>query len=81
MSSTSIEHLRQLIEDTLCELGLPDADWSCVKAKDGQSRLGTRTPPSQILAVWLTDQNVLQFHGENGHLLTTVGLEKEGVAA
>ncbi len=82
MTSPDVERLRQLIENTLSELGLPDADWSCIKAKaDGNSRPGRELPPSEILAVWLTDQNVIQLRGENGSLLKTIGLEQEEVAA
>ena len=74
MSISEIEHLRQRIEDTLAELGIPDSLWSCRKATSfdqvSESQKG-------ILVVWLTDRNVLEFHDENGGLLKTVSLDEE----
>jgi hypothetical protein len=78
MNTPHPEHLRQLIENTLSELGMPDADWSCVKANpSGQGCRDTRRTPSEILAVWLADRNEIEFRGTNGSLLTTVCLGPE----
>jgi hypothetical protein len=78
MSTPDIEHLRQLIENTLSELGIPGADWSCVRAKSlEQGRFDSRLPQSEVLAVWLADRNELQFHSENGSLLKTVNIGQQ----
>jgi len=69
-----IEHLRRLIENTLLELGLPDAQWSCVKAPSFGQESDAEATHDGILAVWLTDRSVLEFRGENGDLLKTVSL-------
>jgi hypothetical protein len=76
MRTPDIDHLRQLIEDTLSELGIPNADWSCVRGPSvEQGRCGARVPRSEVLAIWLADCNQLEFRGENGSLLKTVSLE------
>ena len=74
-----IEHLRHLIETTLLELGLSDAQWSCVKATLFGQEPDAEVPHDGILAVWLTDRNILEFYGENGNLLRTVSLSQEDV--
>ena len=74
-----IELLRRQIERTLLELGIPDAPWSCVKATSFQQEPDAEVTRDGILAVWLTDRNVLAFHGENGELLKTVSLRQEDV--
>ena len=78
MDIQDIEQLRQLIENTLTELGMPDANWSCVKAESlGQDRRDPKLPFSEVLVVWLTDRNEIEFHAENRSLLKTVGLGQE----
>ena len=74
-----IENLRHLIEKTLLELGIPDAHWSCVKATLFGQESDAETAHDGILAVWQTDRNVLEFHGENGDLLKTVSLSQKDV--
>jgi len=74
-----IERLRHLIEKTLLELGIPDAQWSCVKATLFGQEPDAEVPHDGILAVWLTGRNVIEFHGENGNLLKTVSLGQEDV--
>ena len=74
-----IEHLRHLIEKTLLELGIPDAQWSCVKATLFGQEPDAEVSHDGILAVWLTDRNAIEFHSENGDLLRTVGLSQEDV--
>ena len=78
MNIQDIEHLRQLIENTLSELGMPNANWSCVKAESfGQDRHDPQLPPSEVLAVWLSDRNEVEFHAEDGSLLKTISLGQE----
>ena len=36
----------------------------------------TAAPPKQILIVWHTDSNVLEFHEESGCLIETVDLQQ-----
>ena len=74
-----IEHLRRLIEKTLLELGISDAHWSCVKATPFGQEPDAEATRDGVLAVWRTDRNVLEFHGENGDLLKTVSLSQEEV--
>jgi hypothetical protein len=74
-----IEYLRHLIEKTLLELGIPDAQWSCVKATSFGQEPDAELSHDGILVVWLTDRNVIEFHGENGDLLKTVSLSQEDV--
>jgi hypothetical protein len=74
-----IEHLRHLIEETLLELGIPNAQWSCVKATSFGQEPKTEVSQDGILAVWLADRNVIEFHGENGDLLKTVSLSQQDV--
>jgi hypothetical protein len=74
-----LEHLRRLIEKTLVELGIPDAHWSCVQAASFGQDAVANAPRDGILAVWRTDRNVLEFHGENGGLLKTVSLSREKI--
>jgi hypothetical protein len=74
MSISEIEHLRQRIEDTLAELGIPDSLWSCRKATSFDQ---VSEPQKGILVVWWTDPNVLEFHDEKGDLLTTVSLDQD----
>jgi len=74
-----IEHLRHLIEKTLVELRLPDAQWSCVKANSLSQAPDAATPHNGVLAVWLTDRNILEFYGENGNLLKAVSLGQGNV--
>ena len=61
------------------ELGIPDAQWSCVKATSFGHAPDTKLSQDEILAVWLADRNVIEFHGENGDLLKTVSLSQQDV--
>jgi hypothetical protein len=74
-----IDRLRRLIETTLLELGVPDAQWSCVKATSFERKPDAKVAHNGILAVWLTDRNVVEFHGENGDLLKIVSLSQQDV--
>jgi hypothetical protein len=74
-----IEDLRDLIEKTLSDLGIPDAHWSCVKATSFGQAPHTRVPHNGILAVWLTNRNAIEFRGEHGELLTTVTLSQQDI--
>ena len=74
-----IERLRRLIERTLLELGIPDAHWSCVKATSFQRERDAEVAHDGILAVWLTDQNVIEFRDENGDLLKVASLSQKNV--
>ena len=74
-----IEHLRHLIETTLSELGIPDAQWSCIKATSLGQEADADVSHDGILAVWLTDRNVIEFRGEDGDLLKTVSLSQDDV--
>jgi hypothetical protein len=74
-----IEYLRDLIEKTLLELGIPDAHWSCVKVTSFGQEPDARVPHDGILAVWLANRNAIEFHGEHGELLTTVNLSQQDV--
>jgi hypothetical protein len=75
MSTSDLQHLRRRIENTLAELGMPDALWSCVKATSFERKL--EEPHAGILVVWLTDRDALEFFDENGGLLRTVSLDQE----
>jgi hypothetical protein len=74
-----IEHLRRLIGNTLLELGIPDAHWSCVKAASFAQEPIAEVTCDGILVVWLTDRDVLEFRGENRDLLKTVSLRQENL--
>jgi hypothetical protein len=72
MKIPDIEHLRRLIESTLTELGMPDADWSCVKDTSY-----AEMPRNGVLVVWLSGRNVVEFYGDNGSLLKTVSFRQQ----
>jgi hypothetical protein len=77
MSISYLEHLRQLIEQTLLELGMSDALWTCIKTTFQERQINETPAPEGILVVWLTDRNALEFHAENGVLLKTVRLDRK----
>jgi hypothetical protein len=74
-TTPDFDHLRQLIEATLSELGTPDANWSCIKVESlGQGGHGFKLPPTQVRAVWCADRNEIELLSENGNLLKTVNV-------
>lgn len=74
-TNPDFDHLRQLIDAALSELGMPDANWSCIKVESlGQDEHGSKLPPTQILAVWYADRNEIALHSENGNLLKTISV-------
>jgi hypothetical protein len=75
MNVLNIERLPQLIENTLTELGMPGANWSCVKSL-GSGRHPVLVPQDGVLVVWLTDREVAEFYGEGGVLLRSVDLRQ-----
>ena len=77
MNTPDYQHLRQLIDSSLFELGIPDANWSCVKAESLGEARNASLPQSDVLAVWLADQEVIELYSENGDLLTTIRLGQE----
>ena len=81
MSAPDYEQIRQLIDSSLSALGIPNATWSCVKAESYSKARNPSLPPSDVLAVWLADQNVIELYNENGKLLKTIGIEQEATAA
>jgi hypothetical protein len=68
-----IEQVRHVIASTLHELGIPEANWACVKSLE-QGRGSAEASRDGVLAVWRTDKNVIEFYGENDRLLRTVSL-------
>ena len=80
MSIPDIDNLRELIENTLSSLGMPDAEWSCMDERTFcRSRRGGKLPPWEVLALWLEDRNEIEFLGKDEKLLTTVRLDPEDV--
>lgn len=77
MSVPDVEHLRQLIENKLAELGMPGANWCCIPARaDAEGPRDSRPPRGGVLAVWRAERNAIEFHDENGSLLATVPYEQ-----
>ena len=76
MNIPDIEHLRQLIETTLSDLGLAGTNWSCVTALT-QGRHHPEVSRNGILVVWLPDRHSLEFYADNGGLLRCVSLPQE----
>lgn len=78
MSIPDYQHLRRLIDSNLSELGIPDANWSCVKAESLCEAQNASLPHSDVLAVWRADQNLIElYNAENGDLLKTISLGQE----
>jgi hypothetical protein len=78
MSTPDFKHLRQLIETSLSDLGMSDANWSCIKVELlNQSRHRPQLPPSQVVAVWYSDRNEIELRSENGSLLKTIGIGQQ----
>jgi hypothetical protein len=76
MSTVDVDHLRQVIENTLSDLGMPNAHWSCVTEVPGEEgRDNPQWPRRGVLAVLLHDRSAIEFRGETGDLLATVGLD------
>lgn len=77
MALVNMEHLRRRIERELAELGMPDANWTCVKA----TSFGHQDRPAAIrdgiLVVWQTDENTIAFYDESGRLLKTARLDRD----
>jgi hypothetical protein len=76
MNITDIEYLPQLIEKTLVELGMPGVQWSCVTSRVRSRRL-PEAARAGIMVVWLAEQNVVEFHAEDGRLLRSLALDKD----
>jgi hypothetical protein len=84
MSTPDYQHLRRLIDSHLSRLGIPDADWSCVKAESLYEARNAALPRSDVLAVWRVSQELIELYSENGDLLKIINLgpeETEQIAA
>jgi hypothetical protein len=77
MTPSDFDRLRRLIEATLSELGMPDANWYCIKVESLGSGHDSEMPSSQVLAVWHTDKNEIELYSESGSLLKTIGISHE----
>lgn len=77
MSHLDIRHFQQLIERTLAQLDVPDANWAFVKAMSFDQPARPDAAHDGILVVWRADQRVMDFYDENGGLLKTVRLDQE----
>jgi hypothetical protein len=66
-------HLRQLIEATLADLGLAGTNWSCVTSPL-QGRHRPEMARNGILVVWFPERNSLEFYGEDGCVLRTASV-------
>jgi hypothetical protein len=77
VNGTKIEFLRDLIEHTLQDLGMPESPWVCTV--DGSTprqlpRSDDRGARPGVRVVWHKDRNELEFFDEVGRLLRTVGV-------
>jgi hypothetical protein len=75
MNCAQVESIRKLVQATLAELGMPDANWSLVNetilVRD-RHFAGRRFGFAGIRAVWLADQGIVEFYDENDDLLRVV---------
>ena len=78
--SVQIDHIRQCVLTTLSDLGIPDADWSLVIGRrlPRDRACAVRSYPVKgIRAVWMADENLIEFYAEDGRLLKNVEVGKE----
>jgi len=76
MTPLEFDRLRRLIEAALSELGMPDANWSCVRIESLDR--GIPMLPSQVLAVWHASK--IELFSDSGSLLKTIGISHEAAA-
>jgi len=78
--SVQIDHIRQCVLATLSDLGIPDADWTLVKGRrlPRDRAYAVRSYPVKgIRAVWMADENLIEFYTEDGRLLKKVEVGKK----
>jgi hypothetical protein len=78
-----IEALRQVVLQTLVELGTPEADWSLVKQTTllrDRDHPGKRFEFHGVRAIWYNDRNIIDFFTEDGRFLLTVPVASPNLA-
>jgi hypothetical protein len=77
VNGNQIDQLRDLIEETLQELGMSDAPWYCaVEPYAPRFRDGSGQSPG-VRVIWRKNAGLLEFFDERGQLLESVSTEAE----
>ena len=72
MNGTQINQLRDLIEETLQELGMSDAPWYCAVEPYAPRLRGAKGASHGVRVIWRKSSGRLDFFNERGQLLESV---------